>query len=79
MAVYQGAQVPIAFGWLPDKSFVSYYLFILLVLLDYKKLSQQILELTGKTAIKLKKITMDFELAIHQAFSMFIRRYKLMF
>lgn len=74
MAHFRGAQVPIAFGWLPDKSFASYYLFILLVLLDFKKASQQILELTGKTAIKLKKITMDFELAIHQAFSMFIRR-----
>ena len=63
--------VPVAFGWLPDKLFWSYYKFILMILLEFDRQRPAILELTGSQSIKLRSIKCDFETNIHKAFSMF--------
>ena len=63
--------VPVAFGWLPDKLFWSYYKFILMILLEFDRRRPAILELTGFQNIKLRSLMCDFEANIHKAFSMF--------
>ena len=48
-----------AFGWLPDKKPISYFTFIVLVLLAFKEKENEILEMYGKSELKLRKIKCD--------------------
>ena len=59
---------PIAFGWLPNKNVVSYHVFLFLVMNKFKHISGSIADYWGRTALKVKKIKSDFEVAIHRAF-----------
>ena len=60
-----------AFGWLPDKKPISYFTFIVLVLLAFKEKENEILEMYGKSELKLRKIKCDYEIAIHKGLAMF--------
>ena len=65
---FNGTWLPVAFGWLPDKNLLSYQLFLILVLEAFFKHKAEIHNIYGKSKLKLKKIKMDFELGIIQAF-----------
>ena len=56
---YRGKFIPVAFGWLPDKKPISYFTFIVLVLLAFKEKENEILEMYGKSELKLRKIKCD--------------------
>ena len=62
---YRGSFLPVAFGWLPDKSVLSYHLFLLLLLQKFKSEHDKIVHLYSRGALKLRKIKLDYELAIH--------------
>ena len=68
---YRGKFIPVAFGWLPDKKPISYFTFIVLVLLAFKEKENEILEMYGKSELKLRKIKCDYEVAIHKGLDMF--------
>ena len=68
MLHYKGTNLCVAYGLLPDKNFISYYIFNFLVLQAFRKHESAILELSGRRTIKLQKIRLDFELGIHRAF-----------
>ena len=57
-----------AFGWLPDKSFVSYQIFLILLMEAFQSHSPQIKAIFGKSKLKMKKIKMDFEVNIIRTF-----------
>ena len=57
MVNYNGSFLPVAFGWLPDKTALSYHVFLLLLMQKFK--------MEHKNIVKLK---LDFENAIHRAF-----------
>lgn len=65
---YEGTWLPIAFGWLPDKSFVPYQIFLILLMEAFQSHSPQIKTIFGKSKLKMKKIKMDFEVNIIRAF-----------
>lgn len=67
LVCYKGAFIPIAFGWLPDKSEVSYHIFTVLVMEAFYSQREKTFELFGKSGLRLKKIKLDFEKAIHNA------------
>ena len=68
---YRGKFIPVALGWLPDKKPISYFTFIVLVLLAFKEKENEILEMYGKSELKLRKIKCDYEVAIHKGLDMF--------
>ena len=68
MVNFNGAFLPIAFGWLPDKSVISYHVFLELLLRKFKQENKAIEELYGREGLKLRKIKLDFDLDIHRAF-----------
>ena len=68
MVNYEGPFVPIAFGWLPNKHTESYHIFLLLLLNKFKLENRAVFQMFGRSKLKLKKITLDFEVAIHKAF-----------
>ena len=65
---YQGTWLPIAFGWLPDKSFASYQIFLILLLEAFRNNSTRIQSIYGRNKLKVKKVKMDFEVNIIRAF-----------
>ena len=65
---YNGTWIPICFGWLPDKSLLSYQLFVVLIMEAFIAHSAEIQSIFGKSKLKLKKVKMDFELNIIKAF-----------
>ena len=68
MVYYRGSFLPVAFGWLPNKHAISYHFFLLLLLLKFRENQVGIIDLYGRGSLKLMKIKLDFELAIHRAF-----------
>ena len=69
---FRGLFVPIAIGWLADKKAISYYIFLYLLLMEFKKNEEGIYQLYGRKDLRLRKIKCDFELSIHKAFDLFI-------
>ena len=68
MVDYRGAFLPVAFSWLPDKHAISYHISLLLTLSKFKQEQSSIMKIYGRGTLKVKKIKLDFELAIHRAF-----------
>ena len=66
---FRGSWVPAAFGWLPNKCELSYHIFLLLLLGEFNHRKDQIAAEYGSSVLKLRKIKLDFELSIHQAFA----------
>ena len=62
-----GTHIPLAFGYLPDKKEMSYYVFLYLLVEALGNQAESIKRLTGRSTcfLKLKSITCDFELSIH--------------
>ena len=71
MVEYEGLHIPIAMGWLPDKTAMSYYVFLWLVLSSFKERSEAIHDHYGSSKLKLRKVKCDFEVSIHLGFEMF--------
>ena len=65
---YEGSWLPMAFGWLPDKYFASYQIFLILLMEAFRSHSSQITAIYGRSKLKLKKVKMDFEINIIRAF-----------
>ena len=70
---YNEQHLPIAFGWLPNKSFCSYFIFLLMLLRGYQKLRPEILSFLPRANLKMKVIKADYEQGIHQAFKPLFR------
>ena len=70
---YDGTWIPIAFGWLPDKSLLSYQIFLMLVMECFLAHSAEIQVHFGRSALKMKKVKMDFELNIIKAFGVLFK------
>ena len=73
MVNLNGAFLPVAFGWLPDKSVISYHIFLVLLLNKFKQEGKAIEGLFGRSSLKLRKVKLDFELAIHRAFEVLFK------
>ena len=67
IANVKGTPVPLAFGYLPDKKEMSYYLFLYLLIEALGNQAESIKRITGRSTcyLKLKSLTCDFELSIH--------------
>ena len=68
MVDYRGAFLPVTFSWLPDKHAISYHISLLLTLSKFKQEQFSIMKLYGRGTLKVNKIKLNFELAIHRAF-----------
>ena len=55
MVNYRGAFIPVVFGWLLDKTEISYHVIFLLVIEAFQSRSSETLELFGRCNLKLKK------------------------
>ena len=66
IASVKGTAIPVAFGYLPDKKEMSYYLFLYLIVEALGNQADAIKRLTGRTTcyLKVKTMTSDFELGI---------------
>ena len=64
---FNGTWLPVCFGWLPDKSLISYQLFVILVLEAFLKHQSEIHQIYGKSKLKLRKVKMDFEINVINA------------
>ena len=66
IASVKGTAIPVAFGYLPDKKELSYYLFLYLIVEALGNQADAIKRLTGRTTcyLKVKTMTSDFELGI---------------
>ena len=71
MVEYRGIHLPVAFAWLPNKTAVSYYVFLWLLLNAFTENSSQISQLYGKSTLRLRQLKCDFEVSIHIGFEMF--------
>ena len=71
MVEYRGIYLPVAFAWLPDKTAVSYYVFLWHLLNTFTENSSQISQLYGKSTLRLRQLKCDFEVSIHIGFEMF--------
>ena len=71
MVEYNGLFIPIAFGWLPDKSAISYYVFMWLLLKCFKDNENAIAAIYGRRGLRLRKLKCDFEPALHIGFESF--------
>ena len=69
MVEYRGDWFPVAFGWLPNKEALSYHIFFLLLLGEFKFRSEEIKQLYGKNKLRLRKLKLDFEVAMHTSLS----------
>ena len=65
MVNYNGSFLPVAFGWLPDKTALSYHVFLLLLMQKFKMEHENIVKLYNRGGLKLRKIKLNFESAIH--------------
>ena len=80
IANVKGTPVPLAFGYLPDKKEMSYYLFLYLLIEALGNQAESIKRITGRSTcyLKLKSLTCDFELSIHNGiFVYFIHSQKI--
>ena len=73
IANVKGTAIPLAFGYLPDKKEMSYYLFIYMLIDALGRQSESIMKITGRSTcyLKLKSLTCDFELSIHKGIYIF--------
>ena len=69
MIEWQDAFHPVAFGWSPDESYGSYYVFLFMVPKKFRQLYDTIANNQGRSKLKVKKIKLDFEVEIYKAFA----------
>ena len=67
----QGVHIPVAMAWLPDKTTLSYYTTLFLLLYTFRQHSEAIQMQCGSSNLKLKRIRCDYEEAIHLGFGRF--------
>ena len=73
MVEWKDVYHPVAFGWLPDKNAISYHVFLFLLMNKFRESSGPISDYWGRSTLKLKKIKLDFEVAIHRAFEILFK------
>ena len=66
---YGNTWLPMAFGWLPDKSYASYKIFLLMLLTAFKSQESSIKSIYGRSKLKIGKIKMDFEYNVIKVFN----------
>ena len=71
MLEYKGSFLPVAMAWLPDKTALSYYTCLALLLIAFKAKKDEIQSLYGRSQLRLKKIKCDYEASIHIGWGMF--------
>ena len=71
MLEYKGSFLPMAMAWLPDKTALSYYTCLALLLLAFKEKKDEIQSMYGRSTLRLRKIKCDFEASIHIGWGMF--------
>ena len=71
MVEFKGINIPIALAWLPDKSALSYYTCLYMLVSSFRKHSTEITALYGQSTWRLKKIRCDFEQSIHLGWGVF--------
>ena len=71
MCEHQGVHIPVAMAWLPDKTTLSYYTTLFLLLYTFRQHSEAIQMQCGSSNLKLKRIRCDYEEAIHLGFGRF--------
>lgn len=71
---YKKGFVPVAFGWLPDKTALAYHIFFLLIFTEFRKRSADITALYGSASLKLNHLMLDFEDSQHQALKRMFKR-----
>ena len=71
MVEFKGSFLPVAMAWLPDKTALSYYTCLALLLLAFKGKKDEIHSLYGRSTLRLRKIKCDFEASIHIGWGMF--------
>ena len=59
----------VAFGWLPNKEALSYHIFFLLLLGEFRYRAEEIKRRYGKNKLRLRKLKLDFEVAMHVSLS----------
>ena len=65
LAQYKDSWQPVAYGWLPDKTSVSYHVFLLMLLMKLKEMGPEVSLLYGACNLRMKRMKLDFETAIH--------------
>ena len=58
---FNGQHLPICFGFIPDKSFKSYFVFLFMLLRGFKKYRPEILRFLPSANLKMKVIKCDYE------------------
>ena len=66
IAEIRGCAIPVAFGYLPDKKELSYFLFNYMLLKAFYDHAEDFRAITGRVYLKLRTLTCDFEYAIHK-------------
>ena len=56
------SHIPICWGYLPDKSFRSYYVFLYMVLFAFRGRREEIIKITSVANLKMKQIKCDYEI-----------------
>ena len=59
----------VAFGWLPNKEALSYHIFFLLLLGEFRYRAEEIKRRYGKNKLRLQKLKLDFKVAMHVSLS----------
>lgn len=65
MVEFMGSFIPVAMAWLADKSALSYYSCLAMLLIAFRGKRDEIQSLYRRSTLRLRQIKCDFEAAIH--------------
>ena len=71
MVEFMGSFIPVAMAWLADKSALSYYSCLAMLLIAFRGKRDEIQSLYRRSTLRLRQIKCDFEAAIHLGWGMF--------
>ena len=61
LAQYKDSWQPVAYGWPPDKTSVSYHVFLLMLLMKLKEMGPEVSLLYGACNLRMKRMKLDYE------------------
>ena len=71
MVEFMGSFIPVAMAWLADKSALSYYSCLAMLLIAFRGKRDEIQSLYRRSTLRLRQIKCNFEAAIHLGWGMF--------
>ena len=71
MVEFMGSFIPVAMAWLADKSALSYYSCLAMLLIAFRGKRDEIQSLYRRSTLRLRQIKCDFEAAIHLGWGLF--------